>query len=166
MVELWLLHWLNFGCKFGYNFLASLWNNIIDELPNSIKYLDLSCFFNRPIEKLPSNLENLRFGYHFNSPVKKFPKFLKLLEFGHSFNQPIIELPDSLTHLTFGSLYNQDLNNKLPNYLIKLTISNNYYCPFNNLPITLKIIEVTRIAFDNKIVMKKLPWNCEIIYNN
>ncbi len=83
---------IDFGFCCFYNFLTNLrtknytlkklvitgkFNHSIDNLPDSIEYLEIIGFFNQPINKLPANLKYLKIVGKFNQNIKSFPSGLE-----------------------------------------------------------------------------------------
>jgi hypothetical protein len=116
-----------FDLTFGNYF-----NQSVDNLPSSIKYLTFGDDFNQSVDKLPSSITYLKFGHIFNQSVDKLPLSIKYLKFGRDFNQPVNNLPP-LTHLTFGDAFNQPVNN-LPLSLTNLTFEHDFNQPVDKLP--------------------------------
>jgi hypothetical protein len=74
---------------FGKNF-----NQPIDNLPNSIKYLDFDfgSKFNQRIDNLPNNLTHLKLEEEFNQPISNLPLRLKKIDiFNCKFKKSIKE---------------------------------------------------------------------------
>lgn len=163
------LTYLTFEHKFNYLF----------ELPDSLVHLSLSFEFNQPI-KLNNNLHitQLTFGYHFNQPIELTDK-LTHLTLGFRFNQPIQFTEKSqLTHLILGYHFNQPIqltnlkyleirssdNNffeNLPSSLESLVLTFDSAPLLNNLPNSLKYLDIQNIDYDEKL--DNLPDSIEII---
>lgn len=105
----------------------------------SIKYITFGIKFNQLVNNLPDSILGIKFKYCFDQPVNNFPQNLTSLEFGDSFNQPINDLPNNLTFLKFGNSFNQPIDN-LPNGLTYLEFGENFYQCVDNLPTTLQIL--------------------------
>ena len=141
--------------------------NCPHNLPKNLLYLKFSNNFNQPVEHLPNSIKYLKFGYHFNQLV------------GHQGCEDTKcprNLPNSITYLTFGQLFTEKIN-KFPNSLIKLTFcdtSNINNLPFiekltiyfqknleiNNIPITIKHIEINNKKYIH--LLKNIPFDCII----
>ena len=104
-----------------------------------IKYITFGIKFNQLVNNLPDSILGIKFGYSFNQPVNNLPQNLTSLEFGDCFNQPIYDLSNNLTYLKFGNSFNQPLFN-LPNNLTYLEFGENYYHCVDYLPKTLEIL--------------------------
>ena len=132
-----------------------------DNLPQSLTSLTFYCnsYFNQPIDKLPQSLTSLDLGRNFNQPIDNLPQSLTSLTLKVSFNQPIDNLPQSLTSLDLGNLFNQPIHN-LPQSLTSLTLSLNFNLPILNLPQSLKKLKI----YEKQLVLIKcpLPPNCKI----
>jgi hypothetical protein len=149
--------------EFGWHFNQPISQ---DSLPENLTHLSFGSNFDQPINRgsLPNSLTHLSFDYSFNQPISEgtLPVNLTYLSFGYCFRQPISEdmLPNSLTHLTVGSLFNQSLD-MLPANLTHLSIENpDYSKTLNNLPCSLKILEISKYYPTEKI---KLPFGCKVI---
>ena len=121
--------------------ITKLFNQRIDNLPSTIKYLTLGSNFDQPIDNLPSNLIYLTLGYHFNQPIDNLPSTIKYLTLKHKFNQPINNLPSNLTHLTLGHDFNQPINS-LPSSITHLTLGFNFNQPIDSLPSSITRLEL------------------------
>ena len=109
--------------KFDYYF-----NNSIDNLPDTIEYIELGWEFNTPINKLPTNLKEINFSNFFNQPLTCLPEGLTSLRVSKHFNQPLnkFNLPRTLKHLYIGRNFNHKLEpGDLPEGLITLVFINN-----------------------------------------
>jgi len=96
--------------KFNSNF-----NELINNLPSSLKIIIFSKSFNHPVTHWPTNLTHIKFGDDFNQPLNGLHR-LTHLYFGHDFNQSIQNLPWTIIYLVFGKNFNQPLNSEtLPN---------------------------------------------------
>ncbi len=78
---------------FGHNF-----NQPLENLPNSLLYLELGNTFNHPITALPPNLLHLTFGNNFNHPLTNLPESLTYLYLGADFDQ-VVAPPPSLRYI-------------------------------------------------------------------
>jgi len=112
----------------GYEFNQSLIN-----LPESLIYLNLRECNNLDIiefDKLPSNLIKLILPECFDGPIDNLPSKLEYIEFGIWFNHSIDNLPNSITHIELSSL---SFDKKIPDFpkLKKLRLNNCYDLPLN-----------------------------------
>lgn len=89
---------LTFGDKFNQN---------VDTLPVTLKWLMFGNSFNQSVDNLPTALIGLTFGHNFNQKVDKLPAALRRLTFGMYLK--IDNLPASLTDLTLGWVFNQSV---------------------------------------------------------
>ena len=80
--------------------------------------------FNQPVNNLPDSITHLTFGRHFNQPVNYLPNSITYLTFGEYFNQPVDNLQNLITHLTFGWEFNKPINN-LPTSVREIAIPHN-----------------------------------------
>ncbi len=55
------------------NWIKSIFNQSIDNLPNTITYLSLGEKFNKSIDNLPNSITHLTLGYDFNQPINNLP---------------------------------------------------------------------------------------------
>lgn len=117
----------------------TLFNQKIDNLPNSLETLILSDEFNQQVPNLPHNLINLKFGIKFNQDVSCLPFTITNLEFGRNFNQSVDNLPNSIITLKFGDMFNQSVDN-LPNSIKNLTFGDKFNQPINCLPNSINLI--------------------------
>ncbi len=158
----------NYVCGLKYLYLGDMYNQPINNLPNTIEYLQLGKNFNNPIDNLPESLISLSFSKNsnFNCPVDNLPNNLTFLQFedefnckidnlpnklsvlyiGHNFNQPIDNLPDSIIDLKLGYSFNQPIN-RLPKSLLNLIFGNDYGCSkfknnISNYPGNLLVIKI------------------------
>ena len=110
--------------------------------------------FNQPVNNLPDSITHLTFGRHFNQPVNYLPNSITHLTFGCEFNQSVghqgcedincpRNLPNSITHLTFGISFNR---------------------PVDNLPLFLQQIQFNYKTKEEILsIMKKVPFGCKIL---
>ena len=105
---------------FNERFNQKLTPDIIEFLSKyqKIKFGD---YFNQLVDNLPNSLTHLKFGWNFDQSVNNLPNSLTHLKFGKDFNQAVDNLPESLIHLKLGEMFNQPVDN-LPNSIIKLTL--------------------------------------------
>lgn len=113
-------------------------------------------------------IDKIVFSYYFNDVIPEFPDSVKIIIFGghdmaigsrpkincdadlFKYNKPFDNLPKNLTHLIFATKgkFNHPLDN-LPVNLEYLAIAlENYYYDFNNLPPTLKYLDIM-LRYDN-----------------
>ncbi len=150
------------------NYTIDNFNLPIDNLPISIKKLELGSKFNHPINNLPNGLEELQLGENFNLPIDNLPSTLQKLELGENFNQSINNLPINLGLLILGKNFNQPISNlnpnlkvlklgcnfnqqitSLPNSLESITFNSYYTQPLDNLPEKLKTIYINIYYYRN-----------------
>ncbi len=81
----------------------------IEDIPESVEYLNLDGDFNLPVDNLPRNLKRLTLGPKFNLPLGNLPDCLEELEISDSFNQPIYTLPPNLKVLKLGNRFNSKI---------------------------------------------------------
>lgn len=120
---------------FGYNY-----NKLIDDLPDSITFLDMSRSCIEHINKLPSNLKKIVFGPFYNETINKWPH-LKEIRFGIYYNQPLLNLPTTLKKLTLGYHFNQNIDH-LPDNIVELELGSQYNVDIKKLPQNLKIFRL------------------------
>jgi len=125
------------------------WNQSVDKLPSHLKKLTFGRNFDQDVDNLPSSLVYLKFSHWFNQPVNKLPHSLKKVFFGFAFNQSIDSLPPHLTHLDLGSRSFSQQINKIPPFLIFLTI---FYVQSS----------VVNCDFPNSIIHLQMLGNCSI----
>lgn len=127
-----------------------------DEFNSSIKKLKtfnfiteiiFGYFFNQPIDDLPNSIKYLTLGQYFNQPLNKLPKSITHLTIGFAFNQTLDKLPDSIVVLT---IYYYEtfirLINSLPSTVMYLVLINdvdiNHAFLINQLPSTVKFFDI------------------------
>ncbi len=81
---------------------GSEFNQLVDNLPNSIISLTFGNCFNQLVDNLPGSIVSLTFGYYFNQLLNNLPNSIVSLTFGNHFDKPVDNLPNSITSLTFG----------------------------------------------------------------
>ncbi len=59
--------------KYCHNYRQSIFNQPINNLPNSITYLTLGYKFNQLINNLPNSITHLTVGHDFNQPIDNLP---------------------------------------------------------------------------------------------
>lgn len=103
-------------------------NDNIDFLSSSnITYLDLGKKFNQPIQNLPESIEYLDLsGYWFDQSIDKLPQNIRHLLLGYRFDQKIDHLPTTLKYLTVDReyKYRDDLKILCDSKGITLTLEN------------------------------------------
>ncbi len=125
-----------------YLTLEHYFNQSIDNLPNSIIELNIDGEFNQPINCLPNQLVKLKIYMYFNQPINNLPNTLEELELGWGFNQPINYLPSSLKKLHIEGVFNQPID-LLPNSIIELNFHNSgFNQPINNLPKSIQKLSI------------------------
>jgi hypothetical protein len=106
---------------------ASVYNQVLPKLPDTLKYLKFGYKYNQPIEHLPKSLWALIFGCKYNKPLPTLSQSLQLLTFGTWYNQPLPELPNGLTHLIFPKdSHYWHLLDDVPQSLTKLVLGDRY----------------------------------------
>lgn len=119
-------------------FNGSSFNNNLNNLPHSLKYLYTGYYFHKELENLPPNLKALEHGDYFDKKIKNLPQNLVKLDTGRCCKLINKNFPKTLTCIQFGLLLNiKNFNyfNILPG-LVKYVYS---YCDYayfnsNNLP--------------------------------
>jgi hypothetical protein len=126
------------------------------------------------MNKLPVELENLylevneEWGKNIKDNLSismdMLPLNLKYLQIDIStFDESLDNLPSSLKTLIIGSNnFNKTLNN-LPSTLERLEINSAYTIPIENIPLTLKFLNISPYYPYLKDIKKKIP---KIIFNN
>lgn len=147
-------------------------------LPHEIPPNIINIIFGSCLDKhvsLPVNLEKITFGYWFNQTVH-FPQTVKYIWFDTYYNQPTI-LPDNLLEVYFGDDFNCEIilpntleklrigfefNQRIifPDRLVWLEINSNNHWACDNLPNSLKILE---IGEDFCLPLVSLPNNLKCI---
>lgn len=173
---------------------------------SSIKYITFGKIFNQSVNNLPDTILGIKFGHDFNQPVDKLPNNLIYLEFGENFYQSVNELPSTLETLiffyeknlygyTFGlhpemhkpagtwnrsridnsqlilnlnNIYPEPVTvkdhtlNILPPYLKKLQLNEKYLKKeVGNLPIFLRELLIPE---ELKNMINKIPFDCDVLY--
>lgn len=113
----------------------------VNNLPESVKYLEFGYNFNQPVDNLPRNIVKITFGGRFNQQVNNLPANLIDLEFGLYFNQPIDNLPSNLKTLKLGNGFRKEITS-LPNTLEYISFDSCYLKKLDALPDTIKVIEL------------------------
>lgn len=103
----------------------SVFNHKIDNLPKTLKRLDLSYGFNQTVDNLPEGLEVLLFGCAFNKPVDNLPKSIKNIHFSWEFNNPVDFLPYGIEKLTFEHEFTHHMYN-IPYSIKNIKVDINY----------------------------------------
>ena len=52
-------------------------NQPVDNLPISLKMLELGWYFNQPVDNLPDSLIDLKFNWIFKQKINRYPSSLK-----------------------------------------------------------------------------------------
>lgn len=113
----------------------------VDNLPESVKYLEFGYNFNQPVDNLPRNIVKLTFGGRFNQQVNNLPYGLVDLEFGLYFNQSIDNLPCNVKTLKLGNGFKKEITS-LPVKLEYISFDSCYLHKLDALPDTIKVIEL------------------------
>jgi hypothetical protein len=136
---------------------------LIDELPDTIEFLELGYNFNLPINKLPNSLHSIVFGKKFNQSLEiiKLPKLLKSIIFADDYDQQLenIKLSTEIVELHLGKKFNTNKLGNLPDVKILkiVNISEN----LNNLPISLEYLKINQ---KHKQFIDKVPFGCVVEY--
>lgn len=128
----------------------------IENLPNSLKYLDISETYVSELNILPVNLEYLDISRTEIINLSVLPSTLKILNVYDTEIEDIENLPDGLVELTLSSKVK---NTKLPKTLIKITMRENNN--FIELPDSIKYLDCTNSVIKN---IKYLPNNIKNVY--
>jgi hypothetical protein len=144
---------LEFGNKF---------NQPVDNLSQYKKLSKLVFFwvFNQPINNLPDSITCLVLSEHFNQPIYKLPKNLENLYLGNKFSHGLHNFPENLKRIT--TRYKWLHKHKIPECVEKIYI---LFDIFDNVPIDNLPLNITQIIINdkNKIhLFKKIPWGCKI----
>lgn len=83
---------------------SGLFNQKVDNLPDSLTHLKFGSCFNQKVDHLPSNLVSASFGNFFNQEINNIPKSLKFLKLGVYYYGKIPYLP-LLEELFFLGIY-------------------------------------------------------------
>ena len=124
----------------------NIFNNFINNLPETLGIIKFGSEFNQPVDNLPNRLEEIYFGKKFNQMVDMLPCSLKIIVFGNEFNQRVENLPFGLERIIFGtsqdSTFSHIIDN-LPESVSYISISNPKYSkPINKLPKSLSTIQI------------------------
>jgi len=87
----------------GYK--TSYFNKNIDNLPDSLLYLELGHKFNQKINKLPPKLESLKLGYYYMTDINCIPDSLIHLNIRDGNLNNNVNIPHTLQTLDVGSKY-------------------------------------------------------------
>ena len=129
--------------------LTEEFNEPVDHLPASLKFLQLGRFFTRSLDHLPCGLRGLYlydtyypdYPRGFNLPLDHLPPNITELFCGIHFDCPLDHLPNTLVTLSLSKFFNQDVDN-LPSSLRTLFFAHNsqFNRPVDNLPSQLKVL--------------------------
>ena len=144
---------------FYYKLICFLYT--VDDLPNSIIYLEFGRDFNQPVDNLPNSIIDLGFGWYFNQPVDNLPNSITYLTFGHNFNQSVDNLPNSIIDLSFGNCFNQSVNN-LPCSISYLEFGNYFNQSISNLPNSIEYLII--LCSDFNQIIDNLPLSIKYLY--
>ena len=170
---------LNFGktsyviwdCEFRRTFAPSNYLNynpdqILLNVPRTIKYIRFPNKYNNELVYLPSNITHIIFGDEFNKSVDYLPQQIEYLYFGQRFNKMLENIPSTLKILLFHELgvFNQKLDN-LPCCIEKMFLPITYSQSLDNLPNFLTSLE---LYYKYPHCLNNLPNKIEklIFYNN
>lgn len=136
--------------------LGSMYNQPLDNLPNTLYYLQLSYRFHQNIDHLPASLRYLKIEGIYNKPVDHLPAGLTHFIMGNAslFNLPIDYLPPHLTHLTLGDCFNQSVD-YLPESLQHLTLDERFAKSIDYLPPN--ISHLLLFTYQQPICLSYLP---------
>ncbi len=126
----------------------------IDDIPESVEYLNLDGDFNLPVNNLPRNLKRLTLGLNFNQPLGNLPDCLEELELSDSFNQPIHTLPPNLKVLKLGDSFNSKIYS-CGNNLEYISFGFGYELDLDMLPASVNRIEKHTNLFSIQHIVKK-----------
>lgn len=133
------------------------------KFPDSLETTIFSYRFNQNIDKIkfPENLKTIKFGYYFNFYIDKapWPKNLETIIFGRMFHKSLrkAKFPNTIKTISFDSEYKYVNKITFPDSLEKLTFNSGYGDTLDNLPNTLKELEIDEIYDD----IKNLPHSIE-----
>ncbi|RYE15424.1 MAG: hypothetical protein EOP34_03310 [Rickettsiales bacterium] len=128
----------------GHNF-----NDLVDNLPKSLKCLQIDSKFNQPIDNLPNGIDHIILGGSFNNNLDKLPTNLKKLQLGCSFDKKLDNLPRFLEYLEIYGSFDQTID-KLPPSLKALKISFRFNKSIDYLPKNLEFLYLYG-CFNNNI---------------
>lgn len=126
--------------------LGISFNRSLNNLPNTLKYLNTGYSFNQPINELP-NLTHLSLNTEFTNYVDNISNSLEYLNTGYNFNNNVDNLPNKLVNLNFGSEFNKNINN-LPVLLKYLSFGYGFNKSIKNIPLNIQQLIMSSI-FDN-----------------
>lgn len=119
--------------------------------------------FNQPIDNLPNSVTYLEVGDDFDSHII-FPKNLKHFVVGHNYNYPIDGLPNGVKKLEFGFYFNQPLDN-IPPTVEEVVVGNRFTQPVNNIPPSVRIFKVLDKSRFKSIIKNGLYKNTSIWFD-
>ncbi len=154
-------------------------NSTIDNLPNSIKKIQLPHCYTHPLYNLPNQLIYLKLlAYKYPHALNNLPNTLEILIIGNDIMNPLDNLPNSLKILHVLGIYQYPLDNlpsqleelmiteldpkihmdNLPNSIKNLSLSNLCESKIENWPSSLKILDIIKYAhpIDN-IILESCP---------
>ena len=62
--------------------------------------------FNQPVDNLPNSLKSLTFGSNFNQPLNNIPDSVSYLELGRQYSHKITKFPSSLKKIKIPDINN------------------------------------------------------------
>jgi hypothetical protein len=137
--------------------LNSDFNQPLDNLPSSLKYLELYDKFNQPLDLLPEGLKRLIINAEFNYPLDNLPAGLEYLEIRGAFNHPINNLPLGLKQLRIKNIGDYDDYNTRIAIQRNITTTTQFNQPVIKLPQNIEVIECSHSIFNadnlNKYVL-------------
>lgn len=118
-------------------YIDGKFNNKLDKLPITLKYLTIIGDFSHELNNLPNFLEILQISCRFNNNLDNLPNQLKKLKITcyTNYNRPLDFLPNSLIIFILDSLSFNHLLDNLPSSLeyCKISFDKNYFEKFPNL---------------------------------
>jgi hypothetical protein len=148
--------------------ILSNYNEPLDNLPNTITYLNIGYLYRQSLDNLPNSIMHLKIGNSFDKPLDNLPNTITCLEFDEfaAFNQLVDNLPNSITHIVFGSDFNQPIDN-LPKSVVNLTLGERFSYPINVIAKQLKRINMrfaNYVKFNENYLNVEFNDDCEVIF--
>jgi hypothetical protein len=127
---------------------TSYFNKSVDELPDSLLYLELGHKFNQKINKLPAKLETLKLGYYYTENINYLPENLTSLDIRDGNLNINVKIPDTLQVIDIGLKYlrNNGTHEQIYKTLFKRLTNNKLLLKWS----------ITTIEPNRKIQFKKL----------
>ena len=99
---------------------------LVEELPNTIKQIEIYKGFNSSPDKLNDSVTFINFGLDFNQPIDNLPMSLEKIILGIKFIHSINNLPSNIKFIhIYNPLYDYQTIKKLPTSLILLQLGTN-----------------------------------------